>query len=343
MNPRFQAILRDLFILPAVGLALFVVIWYGVAALTFEQAQYDRLVKEQKKELAQTKAGNKAAEPQPWYAPSLWWRACKLPSPHRSWYEAAPYIKSPFTENKEEGYRGIGLETLDSLALVARGYIASLLIAIPIGFVLGSSKLFARMFDPIMQVLRPVSPLAWFPLAGLLVVPMKTWLAKEGIKVEAMEWQCVFTIAICAVWPTIVNTAVGVRSIPQDYLNVARALRLSPWKRFLKIQFPATLPYMFTGCRLSLGIAWLVIVACEMLSGKAGIGFFLWNSYNATPPNYGAMIASIAVIGMVGFVLDRVMTVVEKNVNSILAAPGKIAAYFGRTRSPKMEVANVVS
>ncbi|MFT3787611.1 MAG: ABC transporter permease subunit [Tepidisphaeraceae bacterium] len=316
MSPRLKNSLRDGLLLPAIGIVLFVGLWFIVSALTFEQPQYDRLVKQQAKA--------KTTVVEPWYAPSLFWRACKLPSPHRSWYEASKYLSAPFSENKDEGYRGIGLETLDSLALVAKGYLASLLIAVPIGFLLGGSKAFAKMFDPIMQVLRPVSPLAWFPLAGLLVVPMKTKLAASGVKIEALDWQCVFTIAICSVWPTIVNTAVGVRSIPQDYLNVARVLRLGTWKRFTKIQLPATLPYMFTGFRLSLGISWLVIVACEMLSGKAGIGFFLWNCYNGTPPNYGAMIASILVIGGVGFALDRLMTVLEKNVHTLLALPGVV-------------------
>src|SRR4030095_8288159 len=133
----------------------------------------------------------------------------------------------------------------------------------------------------------------------------------KGMKIDAIEWQCIFTIGICAIWPTILNTAVGVRAIPQDYLNVARVLRLGAWKRFCRIQLPATLPYMFTGFRLSLGIAWLVIVAAEMLAGKAGVGYFLWNSYNGG--NYGAMIASIIVIGIVGFLLEPIMTGLEKN------------------------------
>ncbi len=319
MKTKLLTFLREAVLLPLVGALLFTGLWYVVSALTFEQKTYDMLVKQQAKVKAPV-AG------QGWLAPGVWWRSTKLPAPHRAWHEAEKYFREPFTNNPDDGFRGIGLETIDSLTLVAKGYLASILLAVPIGFMLGGSKLFTRMFDPIMQVLRPVSPLAWFPLAGLLAVPLKNHLQTQGIKIESLEWQCVFTIAICSVWPTILNTAVGVRAIPQDYINVARVLRLSTWKRFTKIQFPATLPYMFTGFRLSLGISWLVIVACEMLSGKSGVGFFLWNCYNGTPPNYGAMIGAILVIGGVGFALDRAMSLLEKNVHALLALP----AIFGR-------------
>jgi nitrate/nitrite transport system permease protein len=270
----------------------------------------------------------------------IWWvvsaltvnprtKQSEFPSPLQTWEQSRQYFAAPFTNNEEGGYRGIGLETWDSLRLVAQGYLIALVVAVPIGFVLGSSKGFARMFDPIFQVLRPVSPLAWFPLAGLVVLAVKRMIeahAANGVKIDAIEWQCIFTIAICAIWPTILNTAVGVRAIPQDYLNVARVLRLGPWKRFTRIQLPATLPYMFTGFRLSLGIAWLVIVAAEMLAGKAGVGYFLWNSYNGG--NYGAMIASIVVIGTVGFLLDRAMTLLEKNVDVLLNLPSLVRRFF---------------
>ncbi len=316
MNPKLKTFFHEAIALPLIGAVIFAGLWYFVAALTFEKKTYDMLVRQQSKQPT-------VAE-QRWFAPGLWWRSTKLPAPHRARHEAGKYFRQPFTENPDDGFRGIGLETLDSLVLVAKGYLASLLLAVPIGFLLGGSKVFTRMFDPIMQVLRPVSPLAWFPLAGLLAVPLKNHLQSQGIRIESLEWQCVFTIAICSVWPTIVNTAVGVRAIPQDYINVARVLQLSTWKRFTKIQLPATLPFMFTGFRLSLGIAWLVIVACEMLSGKSGVGFFLWNCYNGTPPNYGAMIGAILVIGGVGFALDRAMSLLERNVHTLLALPAAI-------------------
>ncbi|HVE38838.1 MAG TPA: nitrate ABC transporter permease, partial [Planctomycetota bacterium] len=175
------------------------------------------------------------------------------------------------------------------------GYALALVIGTPLGFILGRSRLFAKSFDPLIQVLRPVSPLAWLPL-GLVLF-------------QKSEPAALFTIAICSMWPTVLNTALGVRSIPQDYLNVARVLQLSPAKTVLKVLLPATLPYMFTGFRLSLGIAWLVIVAVEMLTGRPGIGGFLWQEYNSLI--YEHIILCIGTIGVVGFVLDRMMSLVE--------------------------------
>jgi len=155
--------------------------------------------------------------------------------------------------------------------------------------------LLSKMFDPIIQILRPISPLAWLPL-GLVLF-------------RQSEPAALFTIALCSMWPTVINTMQGVRAIPQDYLNVARVLRLSPWKRFTKVLLPATLPYMFTGFRLSLGIAWLVIVASEMLTGTPGVGGFLWQEYNSLI--YSHILLCIITIGLVGFVLDRLMGVAE--------------------------------
>ena len=217
-----------------------------------------------------------------------------LPSPARTWEVSKPYIVEPFAKRGELD-QGILRFTWYSLVLVAKGYALALLIGTPLGFVLGLSSLFRKAFDPIIQILRPVSPLAWLPL-GLVLF--------QNSKPAAL-----FTIAICAMWPTVLNTAMGVRAIPQDYLNVARVLRLSPAKRFFKVLVPATLPYMFTGFRLSLGIAWLVIVAVEMLTGAPGVGGFLWQEYNSLI--YEHIILCILTIGLVGFVLDRLMSLVE--------------------------------
>ena len=313
MGTKIQKFFVDGVLLPAVGVVICVLLWSALSAMTYD---------------AESASG--------------------LPSPIKSWQQSRQYFVAPFTTNEEEGYRGIGLELLDSLKLVGNGYLVALLVAVPVGFVLGSSRIFARMFDPVFQVLRPVSPLAWFPLAGVLVLPLKKSLMDKGVKIDAIDWQCIFTIAICAIWPTILNTAVGVRAIPQDYHNVAKVLQLGTWKRFTKILLPATLPYMFTGFRLSLGIAWLVIVAAEMLAGKAGIGYFLWNSYNGG--NYGAMVASIIVIGSVGFVLDRIMTLLELNATRIVGLPAKFGRLLKRIRIRRAsmipvqnEVANVVA
>lgn len=220
---------------------------------------------------------------------------CKnLPSPWKTWEASKPYVMQPFAKRGELD-QGILRFTWYSLVLVLKGYSLALIIGTPLGFFLGMSKTFTKSIDPIIQVLRPVSPLAWLPL-GLVIFGKS-------------EPAAVFTIAVCSMWPTVMNTAVGVRAIPQDYLNVARVLKLSRWKTLTKVMIPATLPYMFTGYRLSLGIAWLVIVAAEMLTGSPGVGGFLWQEYNSLI--YEHIILCILTIGIVGFVLDRLMSVVE--------------------------------
>jgi nitrate/nitrite transport system permease protein len=307
MKSKLSEALVNILVLPLVGVAVFLVLWQGASSLTYDAKKKQNT----------------------------------LPAPVETARQSWKYISEPFTHNEQDGYDGLGLQTLQSLKLVAQGYLLALIAAVPLGFLLGSSKLFTRMFDPIFQVLRPVSPLAWYPLAGLITIAAKNHY--KGI--EATTWQCVMTIAICSLWPTALNTAVGVRAIPQDYHNVARVLRLSRMRTFFKILLPASMPYMFTGFRLSLGIAWLVIVAVEMLSGKTGIGFFVNDSYSNA--DYGSMLMSILIIGFVGFILDRVMTVVEKNVNLILAIPGKVSGLFerfgNRGARSEMEVADAVS
>ncbi len=234
-----------------------------------------------------------------WQVSSATW-AKELPSPARTWTASKDYILKPF-EKRGEMDQGILRFTWYSLVLVAKGYAIALIIGTPIGFCLGLSRTFTRIFDPIIQILRPVSPLAWLPLGLVLFL---------GAGRQASELGALFTIAICSMWPTVLNTAVGVRAIPQDYLNVARVLKLSRSKTLFKVLIPAALPYMFTGFRLSLGIAWLVIVAAEMLTGRPGVGGFLWQEYNALI--YEHIILCIITIGLVGFVLDRLMSAVER-------------------------------
>ena len=234
-----------------------------------------------------------------WYVCSATW-AKELPSPLKTWESSRDYILKPF-EKRGEMDQGILRFTWYSLVLVAQGYALALLIGTPIGFCLGLPKTFTNTFDPIIQILRPVSPLAWLPLGLVLFL---------GAGKDAGTYGALFTIAVCAMWPTVLNTAVGVRAVPQDYLNVGRVLKLSRWKTLTRILIPATLPYMFTGFRLSLGIAWLVIVAAEMLTGRPGVGGFLWQEYNSLV--YEHIILSILTIGVVGFVLDRLMSLLER-------------------------------
>jgi nitrate/nitrite transport system permease protein len=232
------------------------------------------------------------------FSSATWTR--ELPSPGKTWQQSKLYIQKPL-EKRGEMDQGILRFTWYSLALVAKGYALALIIGTPIGFCLGLSKIFTKAVDPLIQVLRPVSPLAWLPL-GLVLFQKPSPAA-------------LFTIAVCAMWPTVLNTAVGVRAIPQDFLNVAKVLKLSRTKTLFKVLIPATLPYMFTGFRLSLGIAWLVIVAAEMLTGAPGVGGFLWQEYNSLI--YEHIILCILTIGVVGFILDRLMSLVEKRFKTI--------------------------
>lgn len=218
-----------------------------------------------------------------------------LPSPLKTWDESKDYVLRPFFKDGEMN-QGIGRFAVLSLVRVAKGFLVAIIAGTLLGYLLGLSISFYQAFDPVIQVLRPISPLAWLPL-GLVIF-------------RQSEPAAVFTIAICAMWPTVINTAVGVRSIPQDYLNVGRVLRLSRAKMLRKVIIPATLPYIFTGWRLSLGIAWLVIVASEMLTGAPGIGGFLWQEYNSLV--YSHILLSIITIGLIGFLLDRLMGVVER-------------------------------
>jgi nitrate/nitrite transport system permease protein len=235
----------------------------------------------------------------------IWWAlshlpGTNLPSPAKTWAASKIYITEPLTKRGEMD-QGVLLFTWNSLKLVAQGYALALLAGVPLGFFLGLSRWFTKSFDPIVQVLRPVSPLAWLPLGLVLFQQSKP--------------AAIFTIAICSMWPTVLNTAVGVRSIPQDYLNVARVLQLTRRQTLLKVLLPATLPYMFTGFRLSLGIAWLVIVAAEMLTGAPGIGGFLWQEYNSLI--YEHIILCILTIGVVGFLLDRLMSLLENRLRTV--------------------------
>jgi nitrate/nitrite transport system permease protein len=220
-----------------------------------------------------------------------------LPSPLRTWQESRRYILDPFFKDGEMN-QGMGRLAFYSLVRVGKGFALALAIGTPIGFLLGLSRRFHQSFDPIVQFMRPISPLAWLPL-GLVIF-------------QKSEPAAVFTIALCAMWPTVINTAVGVRSISQDYLNVGRVLKLSRTTTLRRIVIPATLPYVFTGYRLSLGLAWLVIVASEMLTGTPGVGGFLWQEYNSLV--YSHIILSVLTIGAIGFVLDRLMGLVEARV-----------------------------
>ena len=210
-----------------------------------------------------------------------------IPGPLATWQQAVEIFSDPFYRNGPND-QGVGWNVLASLQRVAVGFGLAALVGIPAGFVIGRFNFLSRMFNPLISLLRPVSPLAWLPI-GLLVF--------KGANPAA-----IWTIFICSIWPMLINTAVGVQRVPQDYMNVARVLNLSEWKIATTILFPAVLPYMLTGVRLAVGTAWLVIVAAEMLTGGVGIGFWVWDEWNNL--NVKNIIIAIVVIGIVGLILE---------------------------------------
>jgi nitrate/nitrite transport system permease protein len=218
-----------------------------------------------------------------------------FPTPAATWDAAVKLFADPFYD-KGPNNQGIGWNVLHSLERVALGFGLAALVGIPLGFIIGRFVFVNRMVGPIISLLRPVSPLAWLPI-GLLVF-------------KAANPAAIWTIFICSIWPMIINTAVGVQRVPQDYLNVARVLNLSEWTVLTKILFPAVLPYMLTGVRLSVGTAWLVIVAAEMLTGGVGIGFWVWDEWNNL--NVQHILIAIFVIGIVGLVLEQALIAVAR-------------------------------
>lgn len=216
-----------------------------------------------------------------------------FPTPKMTWDAAVPLFSDPFYDNGPND-QGIGWNILFSLKRVAIGFGLAALVGIPMGFIIGRFKIISSMLNPIISLLRPVSPLAWLPI-GLLVF-------------KSADPAAIWTIFICSIWPMIINTAVGVQRVPEDYLNVAKVLNLSEWKVITKILFPSVLPYMLTGVRLSVGTAWLVIVAAEMLTGGIGIGFWVWDEWNNL--NVQHIIIAIFVIGIVGLLLENLLIAV---------------------------------
>ena len=222
-------------------------------------------------------------------------KSSSFPTPAATLDAAVKLFADPFYR-KGPNDQGIGWNILFSLERVAVGFGLAALVGIPLGFIIGRFEFFSRMFSPLISLLKPVSPLAWLPI-GLLVF-------------KSANPAAIWTIFICSIWPMVVNTAVGVQRVPVDYLNVARVLNLSEWKIITRILFPAVLPYMLTGVRLSVGTAWLVIVAAEMLTGGVGIGFWVWDEWNNL--NVKHIIIAIFVIGIVGLLLEQFLVTIAQ-------------------------------
>ena len=219
----------------------------------------------------------------------------EIPSPANTWIVFKEVMHNPFQNDPD--YKGIGTKLLSSLGRVGIGFGLGSLIAIPLGLIMGSSRILMNIVNPIVQVLRPVSPLAWFPL-GLAIF-------QDSPKAS------IFMIFICALWPTVINTAFGTSSIPQDHKNVSKAFGFSNWTYLTKIMLPFSLPHIITGLRLSIGVAWMVIVAGEMLSGGIGLGYFVWEEgFNGG--SVAKILVAIIIIGIVGLLLDKCFTYLQK-------------------------------
>ncbi|MBW4669164.1 MAG: nitrate ABC transporter permease [Cyanomargarita calcarea GSE-NOS-MK-12-04C] len=222
----------------------------------------------------------------------LWWVIALInhelmPTPPEAFVANLDYILHPFYQ-RGPGNLGIGWLLLASLRRVLIGFGIGAIVAIPLGFLIGMSRPAMLALNPIIQIFKPVSPLAWLPIALAIF--------------NLADPSAIFVIFITSLWPTIINTALGVSSVPKDYLDVARVLEMPRWRRITKIILPATVPYIFTGLRISLGIAWLVIVAVEMLTGGIGIGFFVWDEWSRL--NLSSVFLAVLVIGVTGLILD---------------------------------------
>jgi len=239
----------------------------------------------------------------------LWWivaifKSDLMPTPYQALIANLDYILHPFYQ-RGPGDLGIGWLLLASLRRVLIGFLLGAIVAIPVGFLIGMSREAMLALNPLIQIFKPVSPLAWLPIALAIF--------------NLADPSAIFVIFITSLWPTIINTALGVSSVSKDYLDVAEVLEMPHWRRITKIIWPASLPYIFTGLRISLGIAWLVIVAVEMLTGGVGIGFFVWDEWSRF--NLSSVFLAVLVIGVTGLLLDYAVgkvqeLVTHRNVNS---------------------------
>lgn len=230
---------------------------------------------------------------------AVWWlialfRQEMMPTPPEALLKNLDFILNPFY-HRGPGDIGLGWLLLASLRRVCIGFLLGAMVAIPVGVWIGLSHYAWLALNPLIQVFKPVSPLVWLPIALAIF--------------NAAEPSAIFVIFITSLWSTIINTAEGVRNVPKDYLEVAQVLEMPRWKQLIKVVLPASLPYIFTGLRISLGIAWLVIVAVEMLTGGIGIGFFVWDEWNRL--NVSSVFLAVFVIGLTGLILDYALAKIQ--------------------------------
>jgi nitrate/nitrite transport system permease protein len=265
-----------------------------------------------------------------------------IPGPAAVWKQAVVLWDDHWTERRKEAefYKGLAKRRADflektpggvfpdikysgqptyldqictSLETVFMGFLIGSLIAVPAGIICGSNRAFFNAINPFIQIFKPVSPLAWLPIVMILVSalynPPHPWFEKAFLS-------SAITVAMCSLWPTMINTTIGVASIDKDYLNVARVLKLGWWKRVRKIVLPSALPYIFTGLRLSLGVGWMVLIAAEMLAQNPGLGKFIWDMFqNGSSDTLAQIMVSVFTIGLIGFVLDRLMLTLQRLVS----------------------------
>lgn len=243
---------------------------------------------------AATQGGGAVADMDPEYARLMGAQvtqgASAMPGPSQVGMKLWEHLSNPFYDNGPND-KGLGIQLGYSIARVLLGYFLAVLVAIPLGFLIGMSPLVSRAVDPFIQVLKPISPLAWMPLALYTIKDSNT--------------SAIFVIFICAIWPMLINTAFGVASVRKEWINVARTLEVGPLRRAFTVILPAAAPTILTGMRISIGIAWLVIVAAEMLVGGTGIGYFVWNEWNNL--SITNVIIAILVIGVVGMLFDQML------------------------------------
>ncbi|GGD17062.1 nitrate ABC transporter permease [Pyruvatibacter mobilis] len=221
-----------------------------------------------------------------------------FPAPAEVFGELKRHVTDPFYDAGPND-KGIGIQLAYSIMRVLVGFGLAALVAIPLGFVIGMSPLLFKALDPFIQLLKPISPLAWMPLALYTIQDSMT--------------SAIFVIFICSLWPMLINTAFGVGAVRTEYVNVAKTLELGPWRTALSVILPAAAPTILTGMRISIGIAWLVIVAAEMLVGGTGIGYFVWNEWNNL--SITNVIAAILFIGVIGMVLDLIVAFFQQRVS----------------------------
>ncbi|HYP82310.1 nitrate ABC transporter permease [Variovorax sp.] len=282
-RPQWQAALLSL----CIALAL-LALWHvltlpqsgagAAAAMTPEQAEYARL-------MGKDPGARKSSG---------------FPTPAQLGEAAWRQLSDPFYDNGPND-KGIAVQLAYSLGRVGLGFMLACVVAVPLGFVIGMSPLLHRSLDPFIQVLKPISPLAWMPLA------------LYTIKDSSVSG--VFVIFICSIWPMLLNTAFGVASVRREWLDVARTLEVTPMRKALRVILPAAAPTILTGMRISMSIAWLVIVAAEMLVGGTGIGYFVWNEWNNLSLTH--VILAIVLIGVVGMLLDRMFAALQRLVTYV--------------------------